>query len=211
MKYFDSKKVFYSGNPVSERALNSKEIKPSSLGLSDNKRLIVVVAGSLGSSTINNKMKEFLKNMDSKPYQVVYITGKTLYDSFMDTKYPNNVKVLPYLENLPGLLKNADILISRAGASTIAEIKALCLPTIFIPSPYVANNHQYYNALDLKNNNLADMIEEKDLNVDVLDKKIDNMLKVDNYKKYKDNLNKLPKINSSELIYNKIKELINNE
>ena len=59
-------------------------------------------------------------------------------------------KVVPYVDNLAGLMKNAYLIISRAGASTISEILALKIPSILIPSPYVANNHQYYNALDLR-------------------------------------------------------------
>ena len=212
IKYFKNKNTFVSGNPTSDRAIKANSVTKSSLGLEDNKRLVTFVAGSLGSSTINNVAKEFLKNMDNKDYQVLYITGKSMYDEFIKDKYPNNVKIMPYVDNLPGLLKNTDILVTRAGASTIAEIKALNVVSIFIPSPYVANNHQYYNAKELVDNNLALMIEEKKLNANILEEEINNLFKnTELYNKIKNNL-RLEEINSSsKLIYDKIKELLDDK
>ena len=205
IKYFPKDKVIYTGNPTGIMALNNKEISKSSLGFSD-KPLVVIVAGSLGSFTINQKMQEFLQKMGNKDYQVLYITGKNYYDDFIKIKYPNNVKIVPYLDNLSGLLKNTDCLVTRAGASTIAEIIALRLPSIFIPSPYVANNHQYYNALSLEKNNSAYIIEEKDLTVLKLEEMINKVFKNKMY--LKNNLEKYKIIDSSEIIYKEIKKLI---
>lgn len=209
---FDKAKgeVFYSGNPCGENALSMKPMDKVSLGLSENKKLVVVVAGSLGSATVNAKMSEFLLKVKNENYEVLYITGKNLYDDFIkDKKFPNNVKVLPYLDNLPALLKNTDLIITRAGASTMSEILSLTLPAIFIPSPYVANNHQYYNALEIKNNNAGELIEEKYLTSTLLINKINEVL--NNKEKYaamKENLKKMSMNNSSDVIYNKLKDLI---
>ena len=156
-------------------------------------------------------MTEFLHNVEKNDYQILYITGKAHYDDFIfNQKFPDNVKIIPYLDNLPGLLKNTDLIVTRAGASTMSEIISLNLPAIFIPSPYVANNHQYYNALDLQNKGVSIMIEEKDLDADKLYKKVNELLKDNNkeYKDMKDNLSKLDMKNSSTLIYKEIKELI---
>ena len=208
-KYFKNKNVFLSGNPTGDRALKIPKVSKKSIGFDENKKLIVVVAGSLGSSTLSQKLKEYLKQVKNKDYQILYITGKNIYDDFIKDEYPSNVKIVPYFENLPGILKSADLLITRAGASTIAEIESLKIPAIFIPSPYVANNHQYYNAKSLKDMNCAEFIEEESLDVDKLSNMVDMMLK--NKDVYVDNLKKLKNIDSSELIYNKIKELVNNE
>ena len=205
IKYFPKDKVIYTGNPTGIMALNNKEISKSCLGFSD-KPLVVIVAGSLGSFTINQKMQEFLQKMGNKDYQVLYITGKNYYDDFIKIKYPNNVKIVPYLDNLSGLLKNTDCLVTRAGASTIAEIIALRLPSIFIPSPYVANNHQYYNALSLEKNNSAYIIEEKDLTALKLEEMINKVFKNKMY--LKNNLEKYKIIDSGEIIYKEIKKLI---
>lgn len=208
-KYFRNRNVLYTGNPTGIRALNTPKITKSSLGLNDDKPLVVVVCGSLGSETVNNAMKGYLKTLENKDYQVVYITGKNLYEEFIEIKYPKNVKVLPYLDNLTGLLKETDVLVARAGASTIAEVLSLKVPTIFIPSPYVANNHQYYNAVSLKNDNLALMLEEKDLSIPNITKNIENLLyNKDKQIKIKNNLNKVSTLDSTKIIYDAIKELI---
>lgn len=208
-KYFPNRNVLYTGNPTGIRALNTPKITKSSLGLNDNKSLVVVVCGSLGSETVNNAMKGYLKTLENKDYQVVYITGKNLYEEFIKIKYPKNVKVLPYLDNLTGLLKETDVLVARAGASTIAEVLSLKVPTIFIPSPYVANNHQYYNAVSLKNDNLAFMLEEKDLSIPNITKNIEDLLyNKDKQIKIKNNLNKVSTLDSTKIIYDAIKELI---
>lgn len=208
-KYFPNRNVLYTGNPTGIRALNTPKITKSSLGLNDDKPLVVVVCGSLGSETVNNAMKGYLKTLENKDYQVVYITGKNLYEEFIEIKYPKNVKVLPYLDNLTGLLKETDVLVARAGASTIAEVLSLKVPTIFIPSPYVANNHQYYNAVSLKNDNLALMLEEKDLSIPNITKNIEDLLyNKDKQIKIKNNLNKVSTLDSTKIIYDAIKELI---
>ena len=171
---------------------------------------LVVVAGSLGSATVNKKMDEFLNRVKDESYEVLYITGKDLYDDFIkDKEYPSNVKVVPYVDNLPALLKNTDLIVTRAGASTMSEILSLNLPAIFIPSPFVANNHQYYNALVIKENGGGDIIEENSLTADILMNKINDMFSdEDKYNNMKKVLKGMSMNNSSEIIYNKIKDLI---
>ena len=202
--------VFYSGNPCGENALSLEPMAKETLGLDPKKKLVVIVAGSLGSSTVNKKMLDFLKLAGKEDYEVLYITGKNLYEDFIkDQEFADNIKVLPYLDNLPALLKNTDLIVTRAGASTISEILSLNLPAIFIPSPYVANNHQYYNALDIKNNGGGEIIEEKDLTSNELISKI-NLVLGDKalYESMKKNLAKMSMNNSSDIIYEKIKEMI---
>ena len=108
---------------------------------------------------------------------------------------------------MSGLLKNVDIVVSRAGASSLSEILALNIPSIIIPSPYVANNHQYYNALSLKNNEACIMIEEKDLNKDILLSSIDKCLDDEFSSILKSNMKKLSVSDSSTRIYNILKDL----
>lgn len=208
-KFKGAKRVIYTGNPCGEAALNAVEIKKSSLGLSENKKLVIVVAGSLGSSTMSEKIKDFLYKSRKEDYQILFITGKRLYDDFVkDSRFPANVKVVPYVDNLAGLMKNAHLIITRAGASTMSEILALSLPAIFIPSPYVANNHQYYNAKEIVDNNAGLMIEEKDLNGEVLYKSVKEI--IDDKQKYtimKMNLKNLGKNDSSVIIAKEIEEM----
>lgn len=208
--YFNKcKEVFYSGNPCSSSAKDAKSISKKSLGLSENKKLLVIVSGSLGSSSINDKFKTFLKLVKKEDYEVVYITGKAHYEEFINKeKFPENVFIKPFIDNLPGLLKNADLIVSRAGASTISELLALTLPSILIPSPYVANNHQYYNALDLKNLGVSVLIEEKNLTAENLIMNINEVFKEKNYNEIKEKMNKIKLQDSANLIYNKIKGIL---
>lgn len=209
-KFPKAKKVIYSGNPCGENALTTKEIKKSEVGLDNKKKLVIVVAGSLGSSSMNEKLKEFLRLSKKSDYQVLYITGKQHYEEFIKgTRFGSNIKVMPYLDNLAGLMRNCNLIITRAGASTMSEILALSLPVIFIPSPYVAGNHQYYNALEIVKNNAGLMIEEENLKGADLFNMVTELL--NDKKKYeimKMNLKNLGKTDSSDIIVREIKELI---
>jgi len=210
IKYFKkAKRVVETGNPCGERALELKPISKTKLGFDRYKKLVVIVAGSLGSHTINAKLKDLLLNSSHEKYEIMYITGANYYDSFINNeKFPANVKVVPYFDNLAVLLRKTDLLVSRAGASTISEILALELPSILIPSPYVANNHQYYNALELVKNDASVLLNEIDLTSESLKKEINKILyDTKRVKEIKKNIKSIKKNNSSETIYNIIKEI----
>lgn len=209
--YFEgAKKIVYTGNPCGDNALKIAKIDKTSLGFKKESRLVIIVAGSLGSKTYNEKFKAFLRLAGKEDYQILYITGKSYYEEFVRNEvFPKNVKIVPFFENLAGLMKDADLIISRAGASTISEILALKIPSILIPSPYVANNHQYYNALDLVSLGTSELIEEKNLSLETIQVTINELMQ--NKKKYdqmKNNLNKLSTKTSSEIIYEEIGKIV---
>lgn len=209
MEYLPKEKTILTGNPCSEHATEVTAVTKTELGLSSNKKLVLITMGSLGSKTVNEVIIKSMDKFKNKNYEVLYITGKAIYDSVKDIKVPSNVKILPFYENLVKVMKRTDLMITRAGASTLSELIALEIPSILIPSPYVANNHQYINALDLIDNDAALMIEEKDLTPDTLINKIDEIINDSvKLKVMKNNLEKLKVENSSLLIYNKISELI---
>ena len=209
-EYFnDLSKVIYSGNPVGDKAISSKAQKLSTCGLDDNKKTIIIVMGSLGSKTVLDRFKLMLPMFKNKDYQILFITGKNYYEEFDSIKVPSNIHIKPYIDNLSGLLKNAYLLVSRAGASTISEIEALKLPTIFIPSPYVTDNHQYKNAMDLVNKNRGLLLEEKELSSDKLVRLIDDIMNdKKKYNEIKDNLINMKIVNSTDIIYSNIVKLI---
>lgn len=206
---FPNGKAVLTGNPCSEKALNIKKTSKESLGLDKDKRLVLIVMGSLGSSTINDKIFSFIGKFSNKNYSVIFVTGTTYYEKVKDIKVPKNVKILPFIYEMPSVMKVTDLMVTRAGASTMSEITALELPSIFVPSPYVTNNHQYKNAMDLVCNNAGIMLEEKDFNEESLMKLIDSTIN-DKEKLFdmKKNLRKLAVKDSSTRIYNILKELI---
>lgn len=207
--YFDEEKTVFTGNPCSERALAIPRISRKKYGLSEGKKFVLMVQGSLGSTSVNDKMLDFLSSIDDKDYEVLYITGKNSYENFSKNKFSKNVFVTPYVENLSGLMKDADVIVSRAGASSISEIVALKKFSILIPSPYVANNHQFFNALSCANNKAAVMIEEASLTSSVLKNQIDKLLNdLEMQINMKLNLSKMQKNDSSTTIYEILKDLI---
>lgn len=208
--YFDKKKVVYTGNPRSEEAYNATPTLKSTYKLSSNKKLVLIVMGSLGSMVINQKMKEVLPKFKDKSYEVLFITGKNYYEEYSKIEnIPNNVKIVPYVEDMLGLMKRTDLIISRAGATIIAEITALGIPSILIPSPHVTHNHQYMNAKVLSDRKAATIIEESRLSSNNLIEKIDEIM--ENHQKYdimKKESQKLGVKNSASKIYNVIKQLV---
>ena len=197
--------IIYTGNPVSQRAIECKKYDKTDLGFDKKKKLIVIVMGSLGSTSVNEKLLDFLRTYEKENVEILFITGKKSYvDLNNNLVVPKSTRIIPFFDNLPSLMKSADLIISRAGASTIAEIMATKTPSILIPSPYVANNHQYYNALDLVKKNASLLIEEKDLDKDTLIDAIDEMFEEKTYKEAKANLRKIEDIDSSTMIMDEI-------
>ena len=212
IKCFPKNKAILTGNPCSEKALNMKKADKKDYGLSNDKKLVLIVMGSLGSTSINNKILSFINDFKDKDYEVMFVTGKDNYDRMSKCVVANNIKIVPYINDMPSLMKTTDLMITRAGASTISEITALGVPSIFIPSPYVSNNHQYKNAMDLVNRGAGLLLEEDKLNSLNLISLIDNVM--NDQKKYKDIKTKVKEIgikDSGERIYNILKELIKND
>lgn len=209
MKDFPEYKTVFTGNPCSENALKVVEAKKGEFGISENKKLVLFVMGSLGSSRVNDFLIKTMSLFNGKDYEILYVTGTGEYEKLKNIKLPNNVKMVPYIENMTRIMKKTDILVSRAGASTLSEIIALQVPSILIPSPYVPDNHQFKNAMDLVNKEAAVLIEEKDLKGDILIQTIDDMINNEDFlSKMKSNLNELSIPESATKIYNTIKEII---
>lgn len=212
MQYFPKKKVFFSGNPRSEEIQKAKAISKRELGLSNSKQLVLIVMGSLGSTTMNQKLKEILPSFENKEYEVIFVTGKEYYEWFQNVHVPSNVKVVPYLDQMLGVLKSTDLIVTRAGASTIAEITSIGLPSIMVPSPYVTHNHQFKNAKALEEKNASMILAEKDFTKETLIEKIDFILndtKV--YEKMKKSAKALGVEDSATRIYKEIRALIDGE
>lgn len=207
-KYFKTKNIVYTGNPRSEEVAKIKPALKSEYGLSKNKKIIVIVMGSLGSHTVNQKFLEILPTFKNKPYEVLFVTGKNYFERFKNIKI-ENVKIVPFLENMLGVLKFSNLIVSRAGASMIAETTTSGLPSILIPSPYVTANHQMKNAEELEKNGASVIIEEDKLNSKILLDTIDKILNDDaKYKKMVEANKKLGVIDSASKIYSEIKKLI---
>jgi len=210
-KYFkNQEKIVYTGNPCGENAISAKKIDKKEIGLTPNKKLVLIVMGSLGSLKINEKITTMLPMFNERDYEVLFVTGKDYYEEIKENvKPPKNVKIVPYIENMARVMKATDLMVSRAGASTMSEIMSLEVPTIFIPSPYVTDNHQYKNASDLVNKGAAVLIEEENLKGDILVRTIDELFRnKPKYNKLKENLKGVGVKGSSEKIYKILEGLV---
>ena len=211
IKYFNEHKTVYTGNPRSSEANKAKQINKKDLGFSREKKLVLIVMGSLGSMTINEELLKIIPKFKDKNYDVLIVTGANYYENFKNINI-NNVKIVKFLDNMLNVLKSCDLIITRAGASTIAEITAIGLPSILVPSPYVANNHQFYNAMELVSNNASILLEEKDFNAVNILKDID--LVINDTKLWQtmhENSLKLGKCDSNDEILKLIIKLVGNE
>ncbi len=169
---FPMDKVILLGNPRGTVAKEAEFDKAyfTSMGLDLNKKTILIMMGSLGSSSVNELMKDALRGMDDN-LQFLYVCGKNNSKDLNLFENEKNIHVVSYVDTMK-VYAHIDGLICRAGATTLAEITALGIPSILVPSPYVAQNHQFYNAKALVDRHAAYMVEEKDLNAQNLQKAI---------------------------------------
>lgn len=180
-QYFPDKKVVMTGNPRASEVLNKDGTKGrTSVGLNSLQKSVLLVGGSRGARPINDAFLDALELVKNKDYQFLYITGEVHYDAVLDkvkdVGNPDNVVIKPFIHNMPEVLSGVDLVVARAGATTLAELTALGLPSILIPSPYVTNNHQEKNARSLSDKGAAILRLEKELNGKQLVQDIDSIL-----------------------------------
>lgn len=167
-----------TGNPIRQSltAVSKSEAR-ARLGIAEDEKVLLSFGGSLGARAINNAVLEVVKwNIENKGFTHYHGTGKSGYTDFCralsdigyDEASCENIKILEYIDNMDLLMAAADIVISRAGAMSVNELQVCGKPSILIPSPYVAENHQFHNAMSLKRINAAEVIEEKELNGELL-------------------------------------------
>ncbi len=175
---FPERKVVCLGNPRESTVLDFvKDAEViSEFGLDANKKTVLIVMGSLGSQSVNEKMVDILNQLKEKPYNVIYVTGKSNYDDFASkVEESATLRVLPYIDQFK-VAGNCALVVSRGGATSACEYMALGLPSIIVPSPYVPNNHQYLNAKAMEENGASVILEEKDLSSATLVPLVDELI-----------------------------------
>ena len=206
LKQFKNKNTLILGNPQSSKAYNiTKDPKVlEGLGLRNDKKTVVIFMGSLGSSSVNKKLLEYFDLLDDS-YQVVYATGSLHYQNALaNAPKKDNLKIFERIDGI-NVMKNSTLLVCRAGATTLSEICAIGMPAILIPSPYVPNNHQYYNGKALVDKNAAVMIEEKDLSADLLCKTVSDI--INNEQKLQDLASSALKLSNPNVLDDMIKAI----
>lgn len=168
-RFFPADKIIKTGNPVRQNVVNAnitKEEARKKFGLAPDKKTILLVGGSLGARTINESMRQHLDEVSKAGVQFIWQTGK-YYNDEMNKAVSDfgdipNLKVLDFISDMGAAYKAADLVISRAGASSISEFCLIGKPVILVPSPNVAEDHQTKNAMALVSKDAAIYVKDAD-------------------------------------------------
>ena len=213
-KYFKHKEKHITvGNPVRKSFFTkTKEEARRTLGIGEDEFVVLSFGGSRGAGRINRSIMSVMDKIASeKDTRLFFGTGELYYDSIIHELEEkgitpgDNIKIMRYIDDMDNHLMASDVVISRSGALSVAEIAVCGKCAVFIPSPNVTGNHQYYNAKAIEDEGGAFLIEEKDLDDDLLAEKI-LWLKnnEDELKKMGENSRKCAFTDSAEIIYNHI-------
>jgi len=210
-KYFTSSKIVFSGNPIRKSiknlSLKNKNDYLKQIGFNSNLKTVLFVGGSLGASRINDFVSKNLNYFKKNNLQVILQCG-VRYQSKYESINNSNIKVLPFIKDMDKAFSAADIIVSRSGASIISELCFVGKPVIFIPSPNVAENHQYKNAKKLYDLGAAEYVEEDEIEYKLTS--IINKILVSDiyYSSLSDKISAFSKPNASKLIVNEIKKYL---
>ncbi len=213
-RFFPEDKIVKTGNPVRQKLLNSSIKKEDGIlffELEANKRTILALGGSLGALTINESIAQNIEKIIDAKIQLIWQTGKSYYPKakeIVDKLNNPTIKVKDFISRMELAYSVADVVISRAGASTVSELTLIKKPAILVPSPNVAEDHQTKNAMALIKNDAAMMITDKEARKLLVDEAI--KLINDDYRLevYRENIAKMGVKNSADIIRNEIFKLI---
>ncbi len=157
-RFFPAEKIILTGNPVRQNLLKGERRKVK------GERNLLIIGGSLGARTINEAIRAALPELSKQELHVVWQTGKTYYAdckaAWEAAGSPANIECLDFLSDMPDRYAQADLVISRAGASSISELCLLGKPCILVPSPNVAEDHQTHNAMALVRKDAAVLVKD---------------------------------------------------
>lgn len=211
-----NKKPIITGNPIRSELLAMDKSTARKILKLDDKPLILSFGGSLGAKHLNEAVCELIKwHNPTNNYYHIHATGKVGYESTLKNleglELNDGIQIREYITDMDICMSAADLVISRAGAITLGEIQACGKAAVLIPSPFVAENHQYHNAMTLKTDGAAELIEEKDLTADKIISVVSELLE------NKDKIAAMEKaarenaiIDANERIYDVLMELYSN-
>ena len=211
-RFFPAEKIILTGNPVRQALLETtltREDAIRSFGLDPEKKTILLVGGSLGARTINESMLRHLDLIAESGLQFIWQTGKYYSAEIserMKGKDLPNLKVTDFITDMGAAYRAADLVISRAGASSISEFCLIGKPVILVPSPNVAEDHQTKNALALSTRDAAIYIKDAEAPDTLLQTAIDTVKDAEKLKSLSENVLKLALPDSANII---AKEVIN--
>ncbi|WP_432671988.1 undecaprenyldiphospho-muramoylpentapeptide beta-N-acetylglucosaminyltransferase [Flavobacterium sp. SM2513] len=212
-KFFPKNKIVLTGNPVRQDLVDVKQKRQEGLEffkLDASKKTVLVLGGSLGARRINQLIAIELVNFSSQNVQLIWQCGKLYFDGYSHFNEKENVQVLPFIDRMDLAYASADVIISRAGASSVSELCLVGKPTLFIPSPNVAEDHQTKNANAIVEKEGALLIKESELDTQFTGT-LNSLLNDEALqKKLSKNMLQLAKPNATKDIVDEIVKLIKN-
>lgn len=209
-RFFPAEKIIMTGNPVRQALLDtkmSKEEAIKSFGLDPSKKTILIVGGSLGAGTVNKSVMQHLDEIAESGVQVIWQTGK-YYNADINEqlkgRYLPMIKVLDFISDMGAAYKAADLVISRAGASSISEFCLLGTPVILVPSPNVAEDHQTKNAMALVDKDAALYVKDADAPEQVISLALKTVQDEAKLRSLSENILKLALPNSADIIADEV-------
>ena len=213
-RFFPAEKIIMTGNPVRQALLNTKisrEDAVKSFGLNPAKKTILLLGGSLGARTINVSVLLHLDLVKSTDVQFIWQTGSyysaAIAEELKGENIPN-LKVTDFITDMATAYKAADLVISRAGASSISEFCLIGKPVILVPSPNVAEDHQTKNALALSTKNAAIHVKDADAPANLLELAVHTVNDNKRLAELSENVLKLALPNSAEIIAKEVITLV---
>lgn len=213
-RFFPADKIIMTGNPVRQNVLDSPLSvgdARKAFGLDPEKKTILIVGGSLGARTMNDSIQQHLDLVKDSGLQFIWQTGK-YYNAkimeFMKGKELPNLKILDFVSDMGAAYKAADLVISRAGASSISEFQLIGKPVILVPSPNVAEDHQRKNAMALVNRHAALYVEDAEAPDKLLKLAIETVNNDDELKALGENVKKMGLKNAADVIADEVLKLI---
>jgi UDP-N-acetylglucosamine--N-acetylmuramyl-(pentapeptide) pyrophosphoryl-undecaprenol N-acetylglucosamine transferase len=212
-KFFPAERIIKTGNPIRKESVNivGKEKEGAEFfKLSPAKKTILVTGGSLGARTLNNSVMAGLDKIIAADVQLIWQTGKVYYQGVIEKlgeSYNPNICITEFLNRMDLAYAAADVIISRAGAGTIAELCVVKKPVILVPSPNVAEDHQTKNALALVSENAALMVTDAEAVEKLIDEALALLKNEETKKELILNIGKMAMPNADEVIAKEVLEI----
>lgn len=209
-RFFPKEKMVLTGNPVRQDLIDIESKRDEAIafyGLDPNKKTLLVLGGSLGARRVNQLIEKELQNMLSQDVQIIWQCGKLYFEEYKKHNQ-QHVRVVDFIERMDFVYAAADVIVSRAGASSVSELCIVGKPVIFIPSPNVAEDHQTKNAQAIVDAKGAILLKESELDSQfsiVFEALIKDQGK---QKQLSDNIKKLAMPNATKVIVDQIKKLL---
>ena len=212
-RFFPADKIIMTGNPVRQNVLSTtltKEEARKQFGLDPEKKTILLVGGSLGARTINESVLQNLDIIENSGVQFIWQTGKYYHESIVNQlkgKGLPMLKVTDFISDMGAAYQAADLVISRAGASSISEFCLIGKPVILVPSPNVAEDHQTKNAMALVNKDAAIYVKDADAPTVLIKKAVEIVEDAQKLASMSENIKKLGLKNSADVIADEVIKL----